>query len=251
MNASSGQEAEKLFLDIVAHCPICEAEHRMIARSAWLRDQLVCPGCQSLPRHRALMHVLSLCMPEWRKAVMHEVAPVWHAASKKFHRESRAYSYSYFSPAIPLGTAHPVDGWRNENLEDLTFPAESFDLFVTQDVFEHLFRPDRAAAEIARVLRPGGLHVCTVPIANKDLPSCRRARLVDGRVEHLKDPQHHGDPVNADGALVTVDWGYDIAAYLDRHSGLTTTIHYIDDLTKGIRAQAIEVLVMRKLVPVL
>ena len=251
MTVPSEQETQELFLDIVAHCPICETQHRMFARNAWLRDQLVCPGCHSLPRHRALMHVLSLCMPDWRRAAMHEVAPVWHAASKKFHGESKNYTYSYYDPNVPLGTIHTVHGWRNENIEDLTFPAESFDLFVTQDVFEHLFRPDRAAAEIARVLRHGGLHICTVPIVNGEAPSCRRAQIVDGHVRHLKDPQHHGDPVNSDGALVTVDWGYDIAAYLDHHSGLTTTVYYIDDLTKGIRAQAIEVLVMRKVVPIL
>lgn len=251
MELSAQQNTENLFLDIVAYCPICEADRRLVARSAWLRDQLVCPVCQSLPRHRALMDVLSLCMPDWRTAAMHEVAPVWHAASAKFRKENDNYTYSYFDPSTPGGATHPVQGWRNENIEDLTFPAQTFDLFITQDVFEHLFRPDRAAAEVARVLRPGGMHVCTVPIANKGLPSCRRAQIVDGTIRHLQAPQHHGDPVNSEGALVTVDWGYDIAAYLDRHSGLTTTIFYIDDLTKGIRADAIEVLVMRKTVPVL
>jgi hypothetical protein len=36
----------------------------------------------------------------------------------------------------------------SEDLEALTFPDESFDLVITQDVFEHVLRPAKAFAEI-------------------------------------------------------------------------------------------------------
>ena len=36
-------------------------------------------------------------------------------------------------------------------------------MFVTQDVLEHVFHPDRAIAEIHRVLKPGGMHIFTAP----------------------------------------------------------------------------------------
>ena len=49
-----------------------------------------------------------------------------------------------------------VQGVRCENLEELTFPDESIDLHISQDVMEHVFQPKRAFAEIARTLRPGG-----------------------------------------------------------------------------------------------
>ena len=38
-------------------------------------------------------------------------------------------------------------------------PDESFDLVLSSDVFEHLERPWLAAAEIARILKPGGLAI--------------------------------------------------------------------------------------------
>lgn len=234
---------------IEGYCPVCESEARFVAEGAWLRDELICQACQSVPRQRALMAALQMFCPQWRTRQIHEASPIWQGPSNKFFREASGYSWSFFDPTQPTGIKHPAADWRNENLEALTFDANSFDLFITQDVFEHIFAPERAAAEIARVLRPGGLHVCTVPIVNKSAPSNRRARQTKAGIQHLLEPQYHGDPVNAEGALVTIDWGYDIGAYLDRHSGLHTTIVYIDDLTRGIRAEAIEVLVMHKYGP--
>ena len=48
---------------------------------------------------------------------------------------------------------------------DLPFQDESFDAVHTVSVFEHLRKPWRAAAEIVRVLRPGGVLFCSVPFA--------------------------------------------------------------------------------------
>jgi SAM-dependent methyltransferase len=50
-----------------------------------------------------------------------------------------------------------VDGYA----DDLPFPDESFDAVSCERVFQHLTDPERAAAEIARVLRPGGRAVVT------------------------------------------------------------------------------------------
>ncbi len=124
----------------------------------------------------------------------------------KLERESRDYTASQYIPSMPFGEVHP-DGFVNQDLENQTFADESFDLVITQDVFEHIFHPDRAIREIARTLRPGGAHIMTVPIVNKASPATRRASLVDGEVTHYAEPQYHGNPVG-DGALVTVDWGY-------------------------------------------
>lgn len=141
-----------------------------------------------------------------------------------------------------------VEGYRCEDLEGLSFPDESIDLHVTQDVIEHLFDPYRAFQEIARTLRPGGAHVFTVPLVNKLRPSRRRARLDDaGNVIHLAPPVYHGNPIDEAGSLVTIDWGFDICSHIFRSCGLFTHVVYIDDLSRGIRAEYIEVLITFKL----
>lgn len=50
-----------------------------------------------------------------------------------------------------------------EDASRLPFDAASFDMGFCIEVLEHLFRPDLAAAELARVLRPGAWAVFTVP----------------------------------------------------------------------------------------
>jgi SAM-dependent methyltransferase len=233
-------------LDVAGFCPVCETETRFVSDSAWLRDHFICIHCHSAPRERALIAVLDMYFPEWRGLAIHESSPALRA-SAKLRAECARYTASQYDPALGFGVVDPARGYRSEDLEAQTFADASFDLVVTQDVFEHLFRPDRAIAEIARTLKPGGAHVCTFPIGERSKPSKRRARkLPDGSIEHLMEPIYHGNPMDEAGSLVTIEYGYDVADYFDRHSGLSTTMVYIDDLSRGIRAEFIEVLVSRK-----
>jgi len=51
----------------------------------------------------------------------------------------------------------------------------------------------------------------TVPIVRKSKPSRRRAALVAEKVINLVEPpEFHGNPINGEGALVTIDWGFDM-----------------------------------------
>jgi SAM-dependent methyltransferase len=195
------------------------------------------------------MYVLNLLYPEWRTLKIHESSPADRGTSLKIRQECPGYVASHFDPTILFGTVHPTRNYRSEDLEHQTFDDESFDLVITQDVFEHLFNPDLAIREIARTLRPGGAHIGTVPLVMREQPSRRRARLREGKIVHELPPEYHGNPLSPDGSLVTVDWGFDIANYLSHVSGLSTTILLIDDLHFGLRAQYLEVLVSRKLQP--
>ena len=228
------------------YCPTCDRTVTFTAYETWLRDHYCCSNCGSIPRERALMLCIERFFPQWREFRIHESSPGNRGASVKLASQSFSYIGSHYFPDTPLGATHS-SGWRNENLEDQTFADESFDLVVTQDVMEHIFHPDRAFQEIARTLKPGGAHVFTVPIVRKHQPSQIRASLGDdGQPVHLFPPEYHGNPIDGSGSLVTMHWGYDICDYIQQCSGLSTTMVYIDDLSHGIRAEYIEVLVSRK-----
>jgi SAM-dependent methyltransferase len=145
-----------------------------------------------------------------------------------------------------------VNGVHREDLENLSFEDESFDLHLTQDVFEHLFNPAAAFREIARTLRPGGAHIFTTPLVRKNEPTRFCAHLApDGSVVHLTEsPEYHKDPISSEGSLVTVHWGYDIANYIFKVCRLFTKLVFIDNIELVIRVEYIEVLVTyRPLVP--
>ena len=100
-----------------------------------------------------------------------------------FAEKCPGYTRSFYFEDIPLGFTK--DGERCEDLEQLTFPSATFDIFVTQDVLEHVFRPDLAVREIARVLKPGGIHVFTAPKHKNLLKSYPRAQQTAvGEIEH-------------------------------------------------------------------
>lgn len=232
-------------LQSFGHCPTCDSEAHFISQETWLRDHYFCSNCGSIPRERALMLVIDTYFPNWRDLTIHESSPGNRGASTRLAKECSGYIPSQFFPDQPSGSM--VGEFRCENLEALTFADESIDLHVTQDVMEHVFHPSRVFQEIARTLKPGGAHICTVPLVNKQQPSQVRAKLGDdGQILHLQPPVYHGNPISDQGSLVTVDWGFDMPHHIFNACGLFTHLIYIDDLSKGIRAEYIEVLVTVK-----
>lgn len=237
------------FFQHAGRCPACGGETTFVAEGPYFRNTLKCIKCKSVPRHRALMHVLSQYFPNWHSLTVHESSPGWDIVSQRLARECGNYTASQYDPKIPSGTVveaprMPCRKYRCENLEAQTLQDHSFDLVITQDVFEHVFRPDLAIREIARTLKPGGATLMTVPIVRKSKPSRRRAALVAGKVINLVEPpEFHGNPISGEGALVTIDWGFDVVRYLQHHSGLSFIMIQIDNIDLGIRADLIEVLI--------
>lgn len=227
------------------YCSTCQSKVTFIAHNAWLRDHYLCSKCGSIPRERALMQVLDTWFPEWPRLRVHESSPGQRGASIRLASECTSYVPSQYFPDVRPGTLK--GGMRCENLEHLTFESESFDLQVSQDVMEHVFDPAKTFCEAARILRPGGAYVFTVPIVRKHEKTRIRARITSGgTIEHVLEPQYHGNPISELGSLVVTDWGYDICDFIYKASGMTTSMIVIDDLSKGIRAEYIEVLVSRK-----
>ena len=234
----------KYVMNVKGICPICTREVQFRSEYEWLRDHFLCSCCGSIPRERALIKVLETYYPRYKNMRVHESSPGGRGASVKLHKECVSYSASHFYDNIKLGSVNPIHGYRCENLECLTFDDNSFDIFITQDVMEHIYNPDKAFQEIARVLNPGGAHIFTVPLINKCNKTERWATLgEDGSPVFLHEPEFHGNPIDPKGSPVTMHWGYDISQYIYTISKMPTTIVTIDDLNAGIRAEFIDVII--------
>ena len=107
------------------------------------------------------MQVLNEIASDWRELRIHESSPDG-ASSERIAQVCKGYDASQYWPDVAPGATR--DGVRCEDVTRLTFDDASLDLFITQDVFEHVLDAADGFAEIARVLRPGGLHVFTRPL---------------------------------------------------------------------------------------
>jgi glycosyltransferase involved in cell wall biosynthesis/SAM-dependent methyltransferase len=229
-------------------CPICEKDVRFTTNHEWLRDHYICSGCGSIPRERAIMHVIGARYPNWRELKLHESSSGNRGASLKLAKECRNYTATQFDPNLPFGSIHPTNGYRSEDLEKQTFADESFDIVVTQDVMEHIFDAEAAFREIHRTLKPGGAHIFTTPLVNKEKPTLQRAQLLfDGQVKYLFAPEYHGNPMSSEGSLVTWHWGYDIKNIIqEKITDCRVEIINPSDRSQGIEAEYIEVIIQKK-----
>jgi SAM-dependent methyltransferase len=103
------------------------------------------------------------------------------------------------------------DGVLNQDLRQLTFPENSLDLVITEDVFEHVPEYRQGFREVHRVLKKGGWHIFTIPYyfdrRTKDLFEMRDGKPI------LSEPiEYHGDPIRGNIPCF-VHFGYDLLDY--------------------------------------
>jgi SAM-dependent methyltransferase len=224
-------------------CNICERHTIFFEFSDWLRDNYKCQYCGSIPRNRALVNALDTFYPDWRELNIHESSP-GGPVSVFLSKKAKHYSSSHYYEDVPRGSYQGTH--RSEDLTQLTFNDKEFDVFITSDVFEHVFNPGKAFEEIARVLKPGGAHIFTMPWYPGLKHSLERAELKNGEIVYLQEAVYHGNPIDNSGSLVTRDWGADFCDYIYNASELYTTVYLKKDRKLGLEAELLEVFISRK-----
>lgn len=194
------------------------------------RERLTCPLCGMNNRQRLIAALVKQTLAEKSNQqvyFMEQVTPIFNWASRTF-KQHKLVGSEYLGHQYPGGTV--INGIRHEDVENLSFADDEFDLIVSNDVFEHVPNPSRAFEECARVIKPGGVMLATIPFHSDSDESTIRARLCDGHVEQILPPVFHGNPVSADGSLVFTDFGWDLLGTL-RNSGFS-------DVTVNVFASA-------------
>ena len=205
------------------YCPVCERRRLFLAHfdTEDSFNHLRCIACHGAPRDRAVAALLDEHMRGWRKtARVHESSP----CTPCLKLLAGEYSASQYYPDKRAGAM--VNGFRNENIEKLTFKDNAFDVVAALEVIEHVFNPADMVREMVRCTRPGGIAVfTTVP---GSLPVSRPRARIDPRtadVEHFFPPVYHGNPIG-DGALLTWDFGLDFDDNIRQWSGGAELTHW-------------------------
>ncbi len=135
----------------------------------------------------------------------------------------KSYLRTFYSADQSLGSVRP-DGAQCEDITRLTLPDKSLDLLVSSEVLEHVPDLQQATREIARVLRPGGCHLFTVPTVDHG-HTLRRATIEGGTVRHLAPPEYHGDPLGTGGGILAFwTFGRDATEWLSNQELRTNIV---------------------------
>ena len=131
--------------------------------------------------------------------------------------------YSEWVSHAKAGEVH--DGVRSEDLQQLTYPDNYFDIILTSETLEHVPEPENAWREIYRTLKGGGCHIFTIPVLPSQRDTIQRARMVNGTREDLLEPAYHS-PWGREDVFVYTDFGMDVIEKLNE-IGLKTEVFYL------------------------
>jgi len=184
-------------------CRSCDQRSLIVALGP--NDEFeLCIRCRANLRYELLAVCIRRLYPN-----IHEVDALeldFASPLRRILDQAKTYTRSFYRADIAPGTVRH-DGAVCQDVTRLTFADDSLDLIVSSDVLEHV--PDAAAAfrETARVLRPAGMHIFTVP---PRAATIRRASIVDGSAVFHMPPEFHFDPLDEQGILSYWDYGPDI-----------------------------------------
>lgn len=189
-------------------------------RWAGWREELLCPITGLNNRQRAIATFAERLVASREHKVddvylTEQVTPLFAWMSSRFQTVHIVGS-EYLGLDVPSGEIRA--GIQHQDIERLGFESSAFDMIVSCDVLEHVNEPERALAEFARVLRPGGHLLFTVPFLWHSEKNRRRARAAHGSIEHLVGPCYHGNPMDPGGSLAFFDYGWELLQWV-RNAG--------------------------------
>lgn len=186
---------------------ISDPEH--IRENAW------CIWCGSAARTRHVAKCIVQSVPEHNLTCARDLAAI---ESLRVYNMSASgcladvwgtpshITYSEYFDGVPSGESR--DGILCQDVHSLSFGDCSFDLVVSEDVFEHVVDYRKGFSEVRRVLKPGGYHIFSVPIGFTHPTLARFETQGSGEVPILP-LEHHGDPIRGQ-VPVRTSFGYDL-----------------------------------------
>jgi SAM-dependent methyltransferase len=214
---------------LVGRCVLCELEARFEpdVASGSLREGLRCSHCGCNARQRAAAIVLMQALAANRRARVYatEQASPFYLALRRHLPNLHGSEYlrglrQRLRLSLWLWRQGVTEWVHHGDLTRLDIRDRCLDAIVSLDVLEHVPDHRLALRECARVLKPGGVLVLTVPFYEDNAVSHPLARLSeDGTIEHLAEPEYHGDPISG-GVLCFHHFGWSLLADM-REAGFT------------------------------
>jgi len=220
-NIIKQHESEEIwYLD--GFCELCGKNTKFLVQNKEIncqtgrfRRSLKCKICNLINRKRFVLSYLQNFIENSKtkcSVYMYEqITDVYKFAQKEFYDIILVGSEFLGYDKKPGEIVHTI---RNESALDLSFKDESFDIIISQDVYEHVPDIKTALKEAFRILKQNARILVTIPFKWDKEKTVRRAELIDGNERHHLPPEYHGNPVSKKGSLVFYDFGWDFVSML-------------------------------------
>ena len=201
-------------------CSVCGHQGLFHHRDGSIRESYRCRKCRASLRYREQARLIlkhysreeSLSLAELAKEGSFRDLRIYEPGLigpfRKVLGDLPGYCKSGFWSEVESGS------WNNDvqcqNLMRLTYKSDSFDVVLSSDIFEHVRRPFVGFREVDRVLKPGGLHIFSIPLQQR-LTEDTIARIDTSGAEDvpLLPKHYHGTP-SRERSLVYTDFGADM-----------------------------------------
>ena len=161
-------------------CTVCGHAGYLRREERSIRETYRCGGCGASLRYREQArlildnfsredsgHLADLVNEaEFQELKIYE--PGLIGPFRKLFNKLPGYCNSYFWEDVPPGEFR--EDVQCQDLMNLTYEDNSFDLVLSSDIFEHVRKPFAGFQEVNRVLKPGGFHIFSIPQCIRCVP---------------------------------------------------------------------------------
>lgn len=166
------------------------------------RERLVCPETTLNNRMRfsvTVIDVFSDIRSNDLIYIMEQVTPFYEFLKLKY---KNLVGSEFIRSDLPSGFVSER-GVRNEDATKLSFGNDEFKIVLSFDVFEHIPNYLKAFQEAHRILEVNGKLIFTAPFDVNSESNLIRAKVgKEGNIEHICEPEYHGDPMNNEGGIL-------------------------------------------------
>jgi len=193
-----------------ATCPSCGARLFISLKPSDFLTR--CLSCRANAVNLALIPVIESDFgPSARVAHAYELS-TFGATHDYLHQRFEQVTVSEYMPGEVKGAV--FNGVLNQDVQDLTFADDSFDLITSNQVMEHVPDDIQGFRECWRTLKPRGRLIFTVPLY--DTPhTIRMAEVTPDGIRLLQEPEYHDSRLGGPRSALTF-WRHSCHDICDR-----------------------------------
>lgn len=190
------------------NCAICNKNVNFVVDNQWgiTTEGIYCPECKCNMRLRNIYQVVRDNYKDGMSVYISEQVTNFYKLLKE----------NLINDVVGSEYISDLQGVRFEDVTALSFENSAFDMYISNDVFEHVFNYKASFEEAYRVLKVGGKLIFHVPFNFYNENTILRATLDEsGNINYLLPPIYHGNPIDNGASLFVNDFGFDLLRSLE------------------------------------